>query len=65
MQAIFLFIALLSADAQRKLRDAWIGDSAGDAAEGRRAEGAVGLCEGWRVGDIEELGAELNVAPFG
>jgi hypothetical protein len=48
-----------------KLRDAGVGNSAGDAAEGWRAEGAVGLREGWGVGDVEEFGAEFDVRSFG
>ena len=55
---------MLSADAERKLRYAWIGDGAGDASKGWRPEGAVGLREGWRVGDVEEFGAEFDVGAF-
>ena len=51
----------LSAEAKGELDYAGVGGGAGDAAEGRGAEAAVGLGEGWGVGDVEELGAELEV----
>ena len=52
---------LLSAEAEGELDDAGVGGGAGDAAEGRGAEAAVGLGEGGGVDDVEELGAELEV----
>ena len=47
------------------MEDSWACGGGGDAAEGRRAEAAVGLGEGRGVGDVEHLGAELQLGLLG
>ena len=51
----------LSADADGELDDSWVGDGAGDGAEGCGAEGAVGLGELGGVEDVEDFCAEFHV----
>ena len=47
-----------------QLRHTFFSDRGRDAAESGDAEGAVGLGEGWGIGDIEEFGAELELGAF-
>src|SRR5579859_1810800 len=51
----------LAAQAQSELHNSLLRCCSRDAAKGGRAEAAVGLCEGWGVGEVEDFAAELGL----